>query len=134
MCRISPGYSSRITDVQLVEDSNFVDCLEPCVSILADRGFKHIEELLLQKGINLIRPPSVSSNTKLSQQDVIKTKQIASLRIHIERVIRRLREFAMLKPHSVVNSVNKKLLKHLDDCVIIVCALINLQGGIIKNT
>lgn len=128
---ISDAYSGRVTDVELVKDCNFLDCLEPGVSILADRGFKHIEEHLLQKGIYLIRPPSVSSNSKLSKQDVIKTKQIASLRIHIERVIRRLREFSMLKPHSVVN---KNLLKHLDDCVFIACALINLQGGIIKNT
>lgn len=128
---ISPGYSGRITDVLLVQNCNFLDSLEPGVSILADRGFKHIEELLLQKGINLVRPPSVSSNSKLSKQDVTKTKQIASLRIHIERVIRRLREFSMLKPHSVVN---KKLLKYLDDCVVIACAMINLQDSLIKNT
>ncbi|XP_050554357.1 uncharacterized protein LOC126911390 [Spodoptera frugiperda] len=128
---ISPGYGGRITDVQLVQDCSFIDGLEQGVSILADRGFKHIEELLLQKGINLVRPPSVPSNSKLSKQDVLKTKQIASLRIHIERVIRRLREFSMLKPHSVVN---RKLLKYLDECVVIACALINIQDSIIKNT
>lgn len=127
---ISPGYSGRITDVLLVQNCSFLDCLEPGMSILADRGFKHIEEHLLQKGIHLERPPSVSSNCKLSKQEVIKTKQIASLRIHIERIIRRLREFSMLKPHSLINM---KLLKYLDECVVIACALINLQDSIIKN-
>ncbi|KAI5633996.1 DDE superfamily endonuclease domain-containing protein [Phthorimaea operculella] len=127
---ISPGYSGRITDVLVVQICSLLDYLEPGVSILADRGFKHIEEALLNKGINLERPPTVTQNSKMSKQDVIRTKQIASLRIHIERVIRRLREFSMLKPHSVVN---KKLLKYLDDCVVIACALINLQDSIIKN-
>lgn len=127
---ISPGYGGRISDVSLVEDCNFLDQLEPGVSILADRGFKHIEQLLLQKGFNLVRPPSVSANLKLSKVEARKTKEIASLRIHIERVIRRLREFSMLKPHSVVNT---NLIKFLDDCVVITCALINLQDSIIKN-
>lgn len=127
---ISPGYGGRISDVSLVEDCNFLDQLEPGVSILADRGFKHIEQLLLQKGFNLVRPPSVSANLKLSKAEARKTKEIASLRIHIERVIRRLREFSMLKPHSVVNT---NLIKFLDDCVVISCALINIQDSIIKN-
>ncbi|KAH9627677.1 hypothetical protein HF086_016831 [Spodoptera exigua] len=126
---ISPGYGGRISDVSLVEDCNFLDQLEPGVFILADRGFKHIEPLLLQKGFNLVRPPSVSANLKLSKAEARKTKEIASLRIHIERVIR-LREFSMLKSHSVVNT---NLIKFLDDCVVISCALINIQDSIIKN-
>lgn len=36
----------------------------------------------------------------------------------------------MLKPHSLINM---KLLKYLEECVVIVCALINLQDSIIKN-
>ncbi|KAF9801549.1 hypothetical protein SFRURICE_015043, partial [Spodoptera frugiperda] len=51
---------------------------------------------------------------------------IASLRIHVERVIRRLREFYMLKPHACVNLKHVKI---LDDIVIIACALINLQDS-----
>lgn len=45
------------TSKAVVTISSFLDCLEPGVSILADRVFKHIEELLLKKGINLERPP-----------------------------------------------------------------------------
>ncbi|XP_030039710.2 uncharacterized protein LOC115455167 [Manduca sexta] len=127
---ISPGYSGRISDVCLVESCNFLDHLEPGAIILADRGFKHIEQLLLQKGCSLVRPPSVSAKSNLTKVEARKTKEIASLRIHIERVIRRIREFSMLKPHSVVNT---NLIKLLDDCIIIACALINLQSSLIKN-
>lgn len=127
---ISPGYGGRISDVCLVENCTFLDTLEPGASILADRGFKHIEQLFLQKGFSLVRPPSVSSKSNLTKVEARKTKEIASLRIHIERTIRRLREFSMLKPHAVVNS---NLIKFLDDCIIIACALVNLQDSLIKN-
>lgn len=127
---ISPGYGGRISDVCLVENCKFLDYLEPGAIVLADRGFKHIEQLLLQKGFSLVRPPSVSAKSNLTKVEARKTKEIASLRIHIERVIRRLREFSMLKGHSVVNT---NLIKFLDDCIIIACALINLQDSLIKN-
>ncbi|KAF9424329.1 hypothetical protein HW555_000468, partial [Spodoptera exigua] len=57
------------------------------------------------------------------------SKVIASLRVHIERVIRRVREYTLLKPHSVVNY---KYIPYLDEIVLTVCGLINLQGEIIK--
>ncbi|XP_063835196.1 uncharacterized protein LOC135084323 [Ostrinia nubilalis] len=126
---VSSGYGGRITDVQLVENCTFLDSLEPGTCILADRGFKHIEFYLKQRNFSLVRPPSVSSGSKLTKSEVRLTKQIASLRIHIERVIRRIREFAILKPHSVVNS---NLIPILDECIVTACALINIQDSLIK--
>ncbi|XP_037301861.1 uncharacterized protein LOC119192128 [Manduca sexta] len=41
------------------------------------------------KGCSLVRPPSVSAKSNLTKVEARKTKEIASLRIHIERVIRR---------------------------------------------
>ncbi|KAL4717677.1 hypothetical protein ACJJTC_000826 [Scirpophaga incertulas] len=126
---ISPGYNGRISDVQLVEQCNFLDLIPSESFILADRGFKHLEQLLLKKHIKLIRPPSVASGEKLSKNQVRETKQIASIHIHIDRVIRRIREFAMLKLHSILNT---NLLSVIDDILIIACALINLQDDLIK--
>lgn len=51
-------------------------------------------------------------------------------KIHIERVIRRLREFTMLKPHACVNNY---LLGKLDDVITIACGLINLQSSLINK-
>lgn len=126
---ISPGYTGRISDVLLVENCNFLDGLEPGTHILADRGFKHIEQVLLQRGVKLLRPPSVPAGSKLTKKEARQTKEIASLRIHIERVIRRVREFAMLEAHS---AINLNLVPILDETLIIACALINLQGSLIK--
>ncbi|GBP70743.1 hypothetical protein EVAR_51042_1 [Eumeta japonica] len=126
---VSKGYAGRISDVNIVENSKFLDSLPPNACILADRGFKNIADYLSLKGFTLMRPPSVSSGCKLSKAEARLTKQIASLRIHVERVIRRVREFGMLKMHSVVNS---NLIGMLDLCITTACALINLQDSLIK--
>lgn len=126
---ISPGFGGRASDVTIVENCNFLDYLDPGTAILADRGFKHVEQTLSKKGIKLLRPPSVASGSKLSKEEVRQTKIIASLRIHVERVIRRIREFNMLKQHSVIN---KNFLRVLNDIVVIACALINIQDSLIK--
>ncbi|KAL4709530.1 hypothetical protein ACJJTC_007261 [Scirpophaga incertulas] len=126
---ISPGFGGRASDVTIVQNCNFLDTLEPGNFVLADRGFKHVESILDAKGIKLLRPPSVASGSKLSKSQVRETKIIASLRIHIERVIRRVREFHMLKQHSVIN---KHFLRILNDVIVIACALINLQDSLIK--
>ncbi|XP_072384205.1 uncharacterized protein [Diabrotica undecimpunctata] len=125
---ISNAFGGRTSDAVIIENSGFLCMLPPKVSIMADRGFKHIEHLLVAKGCKLIRPPSVSSNTKLSPIEVIETKRIASLRIHVERVIRRLREFAFLAPHACVDN---KLIPYMDHLIKIACGLVNLQSGLI---
>ncbi|KAF4529997.1 hypothetical protein B566_EDAN009173 [Ephemera danica] len=55
------------------------------------------------RGCKLLRPPSTEGNSQLSKEDAVAGRVIASLRIHVERLIRRLREFKMLKPHAVVS-------------------------------
>ena len=53
---------------------------------------------------------------KSSKGKVLETKRIASLRIPIERVIRRLREYEMLKPHACIHH---NLLPHMDSILVI---------------
>ncbi|XP_046959359.1 uncharacterized protein LOC124536708 [Vanessa cardui] len=126
---ISNGYGGRITDTCIVETSDFSKCLQPGMWVMADRGFKHIEVYLRQMGVRLVRPPSVVSGAKLTKAEAKETKQIASLRIHVERLIRRIREFNMLKPHACLNL---SLVKVLDEVITIACGLINVQDALIK--
>lgn len=127
---ISKGYGGRISDKAIVDKSNLLNVLQPNAVLLADRGFKEIESVFSSHGIKLLRPPSVYAGTKQTATEVLQSKVIASLRVHVERVIRRVREFSILKPHSVVNY---KYVSCLDELVVIVCGLINLQGEIIKS-
>lgn len=127
---VSVGYGGRISDKAIVEKSGLIDCLPENAIIMADRGFKEIEALLVTKNIKLLRPPSVYKSNKPTKEEVMQTKVVASLRVHIERVIRRVREFRFLKPHSVVSY---KHVGYLDHIVLIACGLINLQNEIIKS-
>lgn len=97
---------------------------------MADRGFKQIESLLSKKGCTLVRPPSVSSKEKMSKEDVLLTKRIASVRIHIERVIKRVRDFQLLSPHAVIG---REMVQRLDSVIKVACAVINLQQPIINQ-
>ncbi|XP_070171156.1 uncharacterized protein [Polyergus mexicanus] len=100
---ISSGYGGRVNDVELFEQCDIMDVLPKKCGIMADRGFKQIQTCLNKIQCELIRPPSVKRGSKSSKTEVMLTKRIASLRIHVERVIRRLREFSLLEPHSTLN-------------------------------
>ncbi|XP_026482419.1 uncharacterized protein LOC113389612 [Ctenocephalides felis] len=127
---ISKGFGGRISDELLFQESEIVEELPEGCAVTADRGIKNIVQLLGNKKIELIRPPSVSAGVKLSQSDALQGKRIAALRIHIERVIGRMREFDFLKPHAVANH---NMLSLTDYIVIIAAALVNLQIPIISS-
>lgn len=120
---VSPGFGGRITDTCLVEYCDFVHTLEKGMCVMADRGFKNVEQILLKSGVELVRPPSVQSGVKLSKFEARQTK------IVMERVIQRLQEFSMLRP---LECVNMNYVKILDDIITIACGLINLQDCPIK--
>lgn len=75
----------------LVMQNGFMEMA--CGTILADRGFKHLESHLISKSVKVLHPPSVSKDTKMTKSEVIDSKVPASLQIHIERVIRRVETF-----------------------------------------
>ncbi|GBP95136.1 hypothetical protein EVAR_68999_1 [Eumeta japonica] len=125
--------SEMLDDDKRRDDLNTLECtlkkIKKSLCSYIDRGFKHVEVYLRKMGVLLVRPPSVVSGAKLTKSEAKETKQIASLRIHVERVIRRLREFNMLKPHACLNL---SLVKVLDDVITIACGLINIQDSLIK--
>ncbi|XP_020295619.1 uncharacterized protein LOC109860747 [Pseudomyrmex gracilis] len=127
---MSRGYGGRTSDIVLFKESKIMDIIPEKSGVMADRGFKEIQTILKKKKSELIRPPSVSSATKSSKTDVLKTKSVASLRIHIERVIQRVQEYKMLSPYACVDW---NLLPYIDDIAIIVAGLVNLQKPIIKK-
>ncbi|KAI8437943.1 hypothetical protein MSG28_010610 [Choristoneura fumiferana] len=126
---ISKGYGGRISDKAIACKSGLIDIVPPNAVIMAGRGFKEIECLLSTKNVKLLCPPSVRSYSKLTKEDVIKTNEISPLSANIERVIKKVQEFHMLKPHAVVNH---KHLKYLDEIVTIACGLINLQNPVLN--
>ena len=59
--------------------------------MIADKGFT-IEDLL-PLGVNLNIPPFLGFNSQMTAQDVIKTREIASVTLLVERAINKIKNF-----------------------------------------
>jgi len=119
-------YTGSISDVQLVNRSGFLGLLQEGDEVMADRGFT-IEDLLTPLGVGLNIPPFLGKRQQLDGTEVVETQQIASLRIHVERAIRRVKEFDILAgvmPATLAGSANQ--------IWTICCLLTNLQNPLIS--
>ena len=65
--------------------------LDASDSIMADKGFV-IEDLRQEKGVNLNIPPFIRNDAQLTDAELIQTRRIAYLRIHVEQAMERIRE------------------------------------------
>jgi len=63
----SKGFGGRVSDIKLVETSDFLDRLSAGCHVLADLGFKGIATSLKDIGCVLVRPFSAVSESKLSR-------------------------------------------------------------------
>lgn len=104
VCFVSPLYVGLISDVELTRVSGFVEELhgESGVSVMADRGFT-IQDQLSAIGIGLNIPPFLEGRSQLPAQEVYRGRQIASVCIHIERVIGRIKNYAILKSTLLIS-------------------------------
>jgi len=53
---------------------------------MADRGF-NIQEMLASKGDKVNVPPFMNQSGQFTEQEMLATRRIATLRIHVERAI-----------------------------------------------
>ncbi|XP_076368692.1 uncharacterized protein LOC143256005 [Tachypleus tridentatus] len=83
---ISKGYGGRASDKFITEDSGFLNNIHPGDTILADRGFD-LKDTFGYYGAKMEIPAFTKGKKQLYAVDIEKTRQIASVRIHIERVI-----------------------------------------------
>ncbi|KAK2549093.1 hypothetical protein P5673_030462 [Acropora cervicornis] len=85
-------YTGSISDREIVEKSGFLNLPFPNGdSVMADKGFT-IEDIL-PLGVSLNIPPFLGMSDQMSAEDVIATQEIASLRIHVERAINKVKNF-----------------------------------------
>ena len=87
--RLFPG---SISDRELTRQSGFLKLLDPGDSIMADRGFD-IQDDLTPLGVRLNIPPFLRGKSQLEENELIETRRIASLRIHVERAMERIKNY-----------------------------------------
>ena len=89
---ISQLYTGSISDREIVRRSGFLDLpFDDKDSIMADKGFT-IQDLL-PLGVSLNLPPFLGASSQMAAEDVVKTQEIASLRIHVECAINKIKNF-----------------------------------------
>lgn len=72
-----------------------MDKINPGDLVMVDRGF-NVRDILLQKGADIVIPPFFGNRTNLSQEEA-QTRVIAKLRIHVERVIERIKNIKFVR-------------------------------------
>ena len=91
---VSKLWSGRVSDRQQTKDCGVLDLLEPGDNIMADRGY-NIQDLL-PAGVNLNLPPYKGQRDQLTAEEAEETAKIASVRIHVERAIGRVKNYHIL--------------------------------------
>lgn len=122
---ISNGYGGRASDNFITQDSGLLDKLEFGDVVLADRGFT-IKEAFSMQYAELMIPNFLQGKKQLHPEAVEKTRKIASVRIHVERVIGLVRnKYRILKGFVPINFLRQKHgNKCLLDCVVRVCCIL----------
>ena len=68
---VSPTYGGRASDILVVKDSGFLELLQAFDEVMADRGFKIKEELMIRM-CTLCIPPSKAASMQMLPGDVQK--------------------------------------------------------------
>ena len=123
---ISKLYSGSISDKQIVSKSGFLQKLQSGDKVMADKGF-NIQDILALHETVLIAPPIMRKGC-VSAKATTATRRVATSRVHIERMIRLLKLFTILK-----GSIPLTLKPYIDDIITVCACLVNLQPSVIKS-
>ena len=119
---VSKLWGGNVSDRYITANSGFLDHIRAGDEVMGDRGFI-IRDLLLERRATLNIPPFTrkcrwGKGKCLTANDITKTKNIAKLRIHVERAIGRLKSFKLLS-----NTMPLKV-KPLANQIVKVCAFL----------
>lgn len=126
---MSQAWGGRASDKHITMHSDsFLSGLTPGAQVMADRGFT-VNDELRQLGVRTIIPAFKGrGRPQLTKSECAKSEDIAKARIHIERIIQRIRTF------HILGSVVRLNMTDIIEQLFTVCAyLTNFQTPIIQN-
>ncbi len=124
---ISETYGGRTTDTEATIKSGLMTLIENGDAVLADKGFPHIEGGVNTKGGVLVMPPFKDKQRQFSTQDNKSAYDCASVRVHIERCIARMKVF------NCLHFVRLDEFKFIDDILYVISYLCNMGNDLIKQ-
>jgi hypothetical protein len=124
---VSDGWPGKTSDRDLTISSGLIELLDENDSVMADKGFT-IRDVLEKKKCTLNIPPFRGSAPQFSVDEVFETQEIASLRIHVERSIGRVKHFHIFD--GVMPLTLKPLLTKMFQ---VACWLTNFDVPLVSN-
>lgn len=123
---LSKAHGGRASDKAITLESGFLDLLEHGDVVLADRGFL-IDEEVASRGARLAMPSFTKGKRQLSMRSVEQSRRLAQVRIHVERMMERLKNFRIL-----ANIIPLSMVPHIDNMTMICAAISNLKPRLVK--
>lgn len=123
---ISDGFEGSISDKEIVKKSGFLEYIHEGDLVLADRGFLIKEELMSKKAFLNI-PPFLNGRDHFTALEEAQTKQIAKLRIHVERAIERMKKYKIIS-----HTVPSNLAAIASQMIYVIGMLVNFQEPLVK--
>ena len=123
---ISELFPGSTSDQEIVKQSNFLNILSPGDSVMADKGF-NIRDELASIGAILEGPSFLKSNTQFTEAEINNNKAIASLRIHVEREMERLKNW-----HILDRKIPITMAPYASDMVVAIAALSNFLPPLVS--
>ena len=134
---LSSAWGGRGTDKTITIESDFFSKLLPGDIVLADRGFNIKDDAGIY-GCDVQIPAFTRGKPQLSALDVEKTREIAHLRIHVERVIGCVRQkYTILDktvPIDYLVTSEQCPIPKIDKVAKICCGLTNMSESLIASS
>ena len=91
---LSELWGGRVSDKQITRESGVLDLLEPGDNVMVDRGFDISN--IVPNGVSVNMPPFLAGREQMTAAETEETMSIASVRIHVERAIGRMKTYHIL--------------------------------------
>ena len=99
---VSTLFEGSMSDKQVFRQSGITSLLTPEMAVMVDKGFL-VDDLVPG---TVHRPAFVTQRAQMPEEDVLQTQSIARLRVHVERLIRRVKENKLFDT-TITGSINQ---------------------------
>lgn len=124
---ISSGYGGKASDKHIfLQEGVLQQVNETNYALMVDKGFAIVQECN-SAGVK-VHIPAKKKGSQFSKDVAIHTRNVASARVHVERVIGRLRQYSIMR-----QPIKTHLFGCTDMIVRICCGLVNLQTPVLAD-
>lgn len=123
---VSGFFPGSTSDREITMQSHFLNILNTGDAVMADKGF-NVQDELASVGATLVIPSFLKGKTQFSSGDCSKNKAIASLRIHVERLMERIKNWHILDRRMPIT-----VAPYASDILTIIGALSNFQPPLVS--